>query len=588
MDRYFQPIVFNPGLNVVFASIKKPKEANKDSHNLGKTLLIDVIDFCLLKKINDHHFTKKIPNVLKDIIFYLELEIRPGSYVTIRRSVSNNTKISLKNHTDFHCHFTCENEKFWNHYNISFEKSKEILNSYLAFEEIKPFDFRKGLTYFLRKQKDYLDVFQIEKFNSGQHSYWKPYIAKLLGIDSAIIQKKYQLDNEIQKKIDELENKRNKVFLPEAQYDEIKARIELKNLEIESLSKKIDNFSFVTHDLNINEELVDDIESKISYLNNEIYNLSYEKNNIEESLKNKINFNISDIEKIFKDINFYFEGKIKKDYEELLDFNKKITKDRSSRLKLRQNEIKNILEINQKELELLDAKRSEALQILREKDSLIKYKKMNKKLVEDQADVLILKNQLKELDELSEISAAIVRLKENLSEIIQKIDYEYKKENFILSNIRSEFSRIIKEVLGVNALLFVRKNNNSNLEFETHVTSGNKATSPTAEGEGTSYKKMLCAAFDLAVINNYKNTKFYNFIYHDGIFEGLDNRKKIKLWSLIKDYCVNKNVQYIFTIIESDLPRNEFDEKIYFQKQEIILQLSDEGASGRLFKCEIF
>lgn len=53
----FTPIRFREGLNVILARIQHPKDHEKVSHNLGKTLLIDVIDFCLLKEVGTkNHF----------------------------------------------------------------------------------------------------------------------------------------------------------------------------------------------------------------------------------------------------------------------------------------------------------------------------------------------------------------------------------------------------------------------------------------------------------------------------------------------------------------------------------------------------
>lgn len=101
-----------------------------------------------------------------------------------------------------------------------------------------------------------------------------------------------------------------------------------------------------------------------------------------------------------------------------------------------------------------------------------------------------------------------------------------RKNNPVLSHIREEFSRIIKKVLGQKALLFIQQNGSGNLDFEAHYTVSDKITGPTAESEGTSYEKMLCIAFDLAILNHYHGNGFYRFVYHDGIFEGFDNRKK--------------------------------------------------------------
>ena len=44
----FGPIDFREGLNVVLAEIRLPKNKDKDTHNLGKTTLGKVIDYCFL------------------------------------------------------------------------------------------------------------------------------------------------------------------------------------------------------------------------------------------------------------------------------------------------------------------------------------------------------------------------------------------------------------------------------------------------------------------------------------------------------------------------------------------------------------
>ena len=44
----FTPVDFNAGLNVVLAQIRQPENRAKDTHNLGKTTLGRLIDFCFL------------------------------------------------------------------------------------------------------------------------------------------------------------------------------------------------------------------------------------------------------------------------------------------------------------------------------------------------------------------------------------------------------------------------------------------------------------------------------------------------------------------------------------------------------------
>jgi uncharacterized protein YydD (DUF2326 family) len=48
------------------------------------------------------------------------------------------------------------------------EKATALLNEYLAFDILKQWSYRKSITYFLRSQKDYNDVFQLLKFSKGK------------------------------------------------------------------------------------------------------------------------------------------------------------------------------------------------------------------------------------------------------------------------------------------------------------------------------------------------------------------------------------------------------------------------------------
>ena len=92
----------------------------------------------------------------------------------------------------------------------------------------------------------------------------------------------------------------------------------------------------------------------------------------------------------------------------------------------------------------------------------------------------------------------------------------------------------------------------------------------------------------MVVQRYYSGSNFYHFIYHDGALEGLDDRKKIALLDSIRSYSENYGIQYILTAIDSDLPLDENNRKIYFSKEEVIRELTDEGDRGRLFNCPIF
>ena len=111
---------------------------------------------------------------------------------------------------------------------------------------------------------------------------------------------------------------------------------------------------------------------------------------------------------------------------------------------------------------------------------------------------------------------------------------------------------------------------------------------PSRQSEGKSYKQMLCALFDLALLSAYEDAPFYHFVYHDGILEGLDDRKKLLFLDLVRELIGTAKFQYILSVIDSDIPRDADDNRVEFTKQEIVLRLHDNGDQGRLFKMSEF
>ena len=60
--------------------------------------------------------------------------------------------------------------------------------------------------------------------------------------------------------------------------------------------------------------------------------------------------------------------------------------------------------------------------------------------------------------------------------------------------------------------------------------------------------------------------------------------KKINFLNTVRDICKEYDLQYILTVIESDIPRDEMDKTVGFPDEEIVLRLHDRDDSGRLFE----
>src|SRR5207237_2269408 len=108
-----EPIEFAPGLNVAMAEIRLPENKKKDTHNLGKTTLGRLIDYCLLSSRDNKMFLFKHLDLFGDFVFFLELELLDGSFLTIRRGVGDSSKISVKKHQAAHQDFATLPDPAW-------------------------------------------------------------------------------------------------------------------------------------------------------------------------------------------------------------------------------------------------------------------------------------------------------------------------------------------------------------------------------------------------------------------------------------------------------------------------------------------
>ena len=137
LDHYFTPIQFNDGLNVVLAEIRLPENKSKSSHNLGKSTLARVIDFCLLGSANKDHFFKKREDLFGEFVFFLEIELLDGSFLTIRRAAANASKVSFSVSPTTQPDLTSLPEDDWSHFELPFAKAKPLLDGYLDLRDIR-------------------------------------------------------------------------------------------------------------------------------------------------------------------------------------------------------------------------------------------------------------------------------------------------------------------------------------------------------------------------------------------------------------------------------------------------------------------
>jgi uncharacterized protein YydD (DUF2326 family) len=582
----FEAIDFSHAINVILAEIRLPENKTKDTHNLGKTTLGRLLDFCFLCGRDPRFFLYKHFDLFKEFEFFLEIELFDASYLTVRRSVDESSKISFKKHEGRHQDFSLLPLSQWDHQNMPFERAQEMLDSLLDWNALKPWSYRKFVGYLLRSQDDYTDVFQLRKFTKGADAEWKPFEAHILGFDGNLISSHYDKEAQLESAENTAKTIRNEFDGSVEDLSKIEGLLLLKQREAMKKQELLDAFDFRTQDKDLTKQIVEKIDVRIAELNEERYSLTQKRKTILDSLENdQIIFNPDEAQRIFKEAGVLFQGQIKKDFEQLIAFNRAITEERRGYLQEQRAEIEERLKQINTELNTLGKRRSATLAFLSSTDVFEKYKQVTNDIVTLRTDIASLERQRDSLHRLQTLRSEIRSLSDECDQLQSKIEMDVEQKNSdetsLFSNIRLYFSEIVEEVINRKALLSVSPNKLGHLDFKAEIL--DESGNATSADLGHTYRKLLCIAFDLAVLRAHLDVNFPRFVYHDGVFESLDPRKKENLLDVIRQYS-DLGVQSIITLIDSDIPLREPDDKPVFDATEITLTLHDEGDQGRLFK----
>ena len=586
-SKVFAPILFRHGLNVVLAEIRVPENKKKDTHNLGKTTLVRLIDFCLLAGRDASFFLFKHYNLFENFIFFLEIELLDGTFVTVRRRVVDACKIRFKRHKDSKQDFSGLEDSGWDHIDVPFARAKDLLDGLLDLRALKPWSFRKGLGYLLRSQSDFRDVFHLKKFAST-HSDWKPYLAHILGFQAKKIVEYYNKEEKLVKKHGTEQTLKLELGGSLEDLSKVEGMLLLKQKEAEKKQILLDAFDFRSQDKEKTKQLVEEINEKIGRLNTERYYLTQNRKKIDTTLEEgQILFDPDEADRLFKEAGVLFKGQIKRDFKQLIDFNRAITEERKSYLLEERNEIEADLKRINTELNELGKRRSDTLSFLSGTDAFAKYKTLTEEIIGLKADIVSLEKRREYLQRLQELRKEIRTIADEKKKLQSLIEEDVETQNLtrdsLFSTIRLFFSEIIEEVIDRKALLTVSPNVEGHLEFKAEIL--DETGRATSAAMGHSYQKLLCIAFDMAVARAHANDRFPHFLVHDGVFESLDPRKKENLLSVIRRYG-ELGVQHVITLLDSEMPPQSDPKVPVFEDPEIILRLHDENEKGRLFKMQ--
>ncbi|MEZ5530712.1 MAG: DUF2326 domain-containing protein [Porticoccaceae bacterium] len=570
----FPDIAFKDGLNVVFASVSKRAE-KKSSHSLGKTTLVDIIDFCFLKTLSRDHIFRK--ECFSDFIFYLEVQFGENRFITIKRAVSGKTSILMRRQR---LRVEDDHQINWDYEGLSLKNARETLNKLICPVSLQKngFGYRNGLRYCLRKQTQYENTFKV---NSSRESDadWAPYLASVIGIDVQSVRNKYEANS----RVESLKNAVKEVSnLPRDSGRSLEAEITQIEASVARMKIELDRFDFKRSDENVSKELIEEVSTNVTSMVNHIYSLDRRISAIDKSLKAEFSFELDKVINLFEEVQIYFPDELMKSYEELINLNQAMSVGRKERLISTKRRIIQEREDVNSTLDNERRKQQELTSVLLQKDAFEKYKNLQKRLSSEESRVAVLKDRLDKIDLASDLSNKLEKAVLEKNQAAKNLESHTKvRGNNVLTHAVTIFSELIDKILNISAFFYTETNKDGNIQFKIGLRD------QTSINEGFSYTRVISAIFDATLLILYSKKDFYKFCYHDGLLESLDDRLKIRLIDVWRRVSSDNGLQFIITVLDSDLPlKNE--KKEYFNSDEIIRELHDRGAEGRLFKMNAF
>lgn len=577
----FHDVSFNPGLSVIIGSCTRKGEAGSDQHNLGKTLLLDVIDFALLSSVSSDHAFKKKKSFFEEYTFYLEIQLKDKTFVTIKRSIARMTKASFLVTQES---VDAREIEEWTHEDVLLRTTRgvsapDMLKTLLKIDSIESLSLRNLLTYSMRQQDDYGETFNIN--NDSKLIIWMPRLLSFVGLNGELLKNKLNLDEGVTtfRNADKILKETGVYDSPEVSAS--RERLNSLRADRSKIEQSIGDVSFFEEDERVSRFVVKNCDAEISKLNVERYKLQFDIEKLSRVAETDY-IDMDEINTIYREAEIAIPDHLVKSYEELLEFNRQIWADRQGVIEKRLQEMKGKrIEIDS-ELVELDTERKGLLNRLKRQDVVERYKKRRLRISQIDSEIDEIQGFLSNVMDAGKIA----RQKEELQMKLKGDLEELKNMGVVASPQYAEFvnffHELVRDILGREVKLTFDVNSKGNVYFRYEFKDG--------EGEnlmfdkGTTYKKILCVCFDIALVLKYSTKNHFNFVAHDGVWDTFGDTLKQNHLRVLRELTNVFKCQFILTLLDDDIPK-AYEREDFFDDSEIVLELDDrDDNTGRLFK----
>jgi len=557
-QKSFKQVNFNPtGPSFILAKQNNPEQQDnsKTYNGVGKSLLAALINFCLGASAKNS-ITVSLNNKLPNWSFQLVFE-HDGSPHTILRSANKTKEIFLNGKEMSLSDFCSEMAKF----------SFDIPDS------IKSLSFRSLMPFFLRPSKySYLSYNEPLKFGTPYQKQLSN--AFLLGLNVNLAQNKMILKKEFSETQALQSNVKNDPILKEfflGYRDSSLALIDL-NDRIKSLNIDLKNFEVADDYYQIKSE-ADEIKKQIDATQNQMVLKENSIENIQKSLHITPDVSREDILKIYDESKLIFRNEISTQLDQLEDFYKTLTKNRTKRLNQQKQLITSEASQLNDQFVALKKNFSEKLKYLDAHRALDVFTKMSNQLSDYQQQ----RDKLQGFEKLQkDYESKISSINTKLAVQTQETSKYIENEKSVIDGFLNFFRELAKEFYP-NALAGITVHNNTG-KNQTRFDIEAKIESDTSDGINS--VKLFC--YDLTLLMHGFSHRM-EFVFHDSrLFSDIDEVHCNMLFKIVLEYFHKESgYQYIATINQNQLNALTFEYQSYV-RNNTVLELTDESDESKL------
>lgn len=571
----FKELRFGPGLDVLLADKSPGATARQTRNSTGKSSLIELIHFVLGGNADKDSIFRS--EKLNEELFSLTLHVG-DTLVTATRSGSKMKDILVDSSSPT-WPMQPKLDKKSGETKLSAAQWNQVLGTVMfqvpvETEAYFP-SFRSMFSYFVRRENS--GAFQhAEKHAEMQQLYnVQISISHLLGLDWMVPLSLQRL-REKEATLVTLRREAKNGVLGSLVGDsaELRTRLTVAQSRAQRLAKQLDDFQVLPEYRELEQEASVKAREISSMANDNTMDEERAKI-IDEQLHDETVPSSETVVAMYERARIDLPGLVVKRLEDVRAFHEAVISNRRSQLQGEIEEARSRLNERHRQMEKLDERRSEIMNLLSSHGALDQMLKLQSELSRHQADVQELR---KRLDLAEQVEEKKTELTIERARIQQELFRDLRHHDDAIREAIIIFEELSRRISDHEGSLQISATENGPT-FRVVVEGGRSV--------GIRNMQIFCFDMMLAVLWS-KQNKGPGFLVHDShLFDGMNSRQIAKALEIGAEQSVQHGFQYIVTMNSDAVPVGEFSKDFDYKRFLNPIRLSDTTETGGLFGVRI-